>query len=111
MVGHKNHVCYSLEKGGVGMNKIDVYNACLFNQPISRSQARRICKRLEEFKEVELDFCEVTFMGQGFADEIFRVYALAHPNVSIGIKNATSDVARMVYHVARGNMPENVAFK
>lgn len=86
MVGHKNHVCYSLEKGGVGMNKIDVYNACLFNQPISRSQARRICKRL-------------------------RVYALAHPTVSIGVKNATSDVARMVYHVARGNMPENVAFK
>lgn len=102
---------YADVERGFFKTEIPVYNACLFNQPISRSQARRICKRLEEFKEVELDFCEVTFMGQGFADEIFRVYALAHPNVSIAIKNATSDVARMVYHVARGNMPENVAFK
>lgn len=42
---------------------IFVYSACLYSQPM-----RRICKRLEEFKEVNLDFSEVDFMGQGFAD-------------------------------------------
>ncbi len=89
---------------------IPVYSACLYAQPVARSQARRICKRLEEFKEVILDFADVDFMGQGFSDEIFRVYALKHPEVTIRIQNATSDVVRMVYHVARGNMPENIAF-
>ena len=95
---------------GFYKTEISVYNACLCDQPISRSQARRICKRLEEFKEVELDFGEIDFMGQGFADEIFRVYALAHPDVLISVKNATTDVIRMVYHVARGKMSENIAF-
>ena len=101
---------YANIEQGFFKTEIPVYNACLFSQPISRSQARRICKRLEEFKEVELDFVDVTFMGQGFADEVFRVYAIAHPDIVIRVKNATSDVVRMVHHVARGKMPENVAF-
>lgn len=34
------------------------------------------CILLDEFKEVIMDYNSVEFMGQGFADEIFRVYAL-----------------------------------
>lgn len=101
---------YADVEQGFFKTEIPVYNACLYSQPVSRSQARRICKRLEEFKEVDMDFSGVDFMGQGFADEIFRVYASAHPDIKIVIRNASSDVARMVYHVARGKMPENVAF-
>lgn len=43
---------------------------------VARSQARRICNRLEEFKEVILDFQDVEYMGQGFADEVFKVIIL-----------------------------------
>jgi hypothetical protein len=48
---------------------------------MSRSQARRLMNRFDRFSEVVLDFTGVNFIGQGFADEIFRVFAnaiLAH---------------------------------
>ena len=56
--------------------RILVKEACLSEEPVARSQAQRICNRLDEFKEVILDFNRVEVMGQGFADEIFpRMYA------------------------------------
>lgn len=56
--------------------RIPVKEACLSEEPVARSQAQRICNRLDEFKEVILDFNRVEVMGQGFADEIFpRMYA------------------------------------
>ena len=33
---------------------------------------------LERFREVVLDFAGVDAIGQGFADEVFRVWARAH---------------------------------
>lgn len=101
---------YADVEQGFFKTEIPVYSACLYSQPVARSQARRICKRLEEFEEVNLDFSDVEFMGQGFADEIFRVYALAHPQLTIRVTNASADVLRMIHHVARGNMSENIAF-
>lgn len=50
---------------------------------ISRSQAKRLAARFEKFKTVVLDFAGVEEIGQGFADEIFRVFANAHPNVEL----------------------------
>lgn len=87
---------------------IPVKEACINGEPVARSQARRICNRLEVFKEVILDFKDVEFMGQGFADEIFRVYAMAHPQVILCPVNIMPDVERMIRHVVRGKMPENV---
>ena len=46
---------------------------------ISRSQGKRLCSRLEDFEEVELDFSGVVGVGQGFVDEVFRVWARGHP--------------------------------
>lgn len=63
---------------------------------ISRSQAKRLMARLELFKEVMLSFEGVPSIGQAFADEIFRVYQNAHPNISIKYCNATEDVERMI---------------
>ncbi|MCM1267455.1 MAG: STAS-like domain-containing protein [Bacteroidales bacterium] len=88
--------------------RIPVKEACISGEPVARSQARRICHRLEEFREVMLDFTEVEFMGQGFADELFRVYALACPQVILRPVNMTGDVARMIRHVGRGRLAENV---
>jgi hypothetical protein len=93
---------------GVFRTHIPVKEACVTGDPVARSQARRICCRLEEFQEVILDFQNVEFMGQGFADELFRVYAGAHPHIILTPINMFPDVERMIRHVSRGNIPENV---
>jgi anti-sigma regulatory factor (Ser/Thr protein kinase) len=64
---------------------------------ISRSQAKRVLARLESFKKVMLDFKDVPEIGPAFADEIFRVFALAHPDVEIVPVNASDEVMRMVH--------------
>lgn len=86
---------------GVIRTRIPVQEACVTGNPVARSQARRICHRLEEFKEVVLDFADVEIMGQGFADEMFRVYAKAHPAVILTPVNMNADVMRMYRHVTR----------
>lgn len=52
-------------------------------QLIFRSQAKRLIARFDRFKTVTLDFREVETIGQAFADELFRVYALAHPQAEL----------------------------
>lgn len=63
---------------------------------ISRSQAKRLLARFERFKEVMLDFTGVEMIGQAFADEIFRVFQRAHPEVHLEWINATVDVEKMI---------------
>jgi len=99
---------YSDVENGLIKTRIPVLEACIHGEPVARSQARRICNRLDEFKEDILDFAGVEFMGQGFSDEIFRVYATAHPQVVLRPINMDADVRRMVFHVGRGNLPQNV---
>jgi uncharacterized protein (DUF1330 family) len=50
---------------------------------ISRSQAKRLLTRLDKFKTVVLEFDDVPQIGRAFADEIFRVFANAHPGTRI----------------------------
>ena len=50
---------------------------------VSRSQAKRLVNGLEKFREVVLDFKGVDLVGQGFADEVFRVWAREHPDVKL----------------------------
>ncbi|MDR3284095.1 MAG: DUF4325 domain-containing protein [Treponema sp.] len=68
---------------------------------MSRSQAKRLITRFDRFIEVVLDFSDVPFIGQGFADEVFRVFANAHPTVRLAPVNCAEDVRRMIAHVAR----------
>jgi len=63
---------------------------------VSRSQARRIARRLEKFRRVELDFAGIAAIGQGFADELFRVFATAHPEVRLVPVNTAPAVAKMI---------------
>jgi hypothetical protein len=99
---------YSDVDEGFIRTKIPVREACITSDPVARSQARRICCRLDEFKEVILDFINVEFMGQGFADELFRVYAGAHPEVTLSPINMLPGVGRMIKHVSRGEIASNV---
>ncbi len=41
---------------------------------VSRSQAKRLLSRFERFQDVLLDFSGIESIGQGFADEVFRVF-------------------------------------
>lgn len=66
---------------------------------ISRSQAKRIMARTERFKEVILDFRNIDSLGQGFADEIFRVFRNNHPDVKLIPRNTAPDVLAMIKHV------------
>ncbi len=50
---------------------------------ISRSQAKRVLARVELFKVVVLNFEGVPLVGQAFTDEIFRVFANAHPEIQL----------------------------
>ena len=50
---------------------------------ISRSQAKRLVARVDQFKTVYFDFEGVETIGQAFADEIFRVFAKSHPEIAI----------------------------
>ncbi len=63
---------------------------------ISRSQARRVLTRFERFAEVILDFQGVDFIGQAFADEIFRVFQNAHPGTRLIAINTLPIVAGMI---------------
>ena len=68
---------------------------------VSRSQARKVLSRFDRFEEVLLDFANIPFIGQAFADEVFRVYRNAHPNVRLAFINANSRVAGMIGHVTK----------
>lgn len=50
---------------------------------VSRSEARRVLEGLDRFREVIVDFEGVPSVGQGFADEVFRVFPSHHPGVRL----------------------------
>lgn len=63
---------------------------------ISRSQAKRLLARVELFKIVIFDFSGVEAIGQAFADEIFRVFAIQHPEIELITMHANKEVKQMV---------------
>lgn len=79
--------------------------ASLGRSLLSRSEAKRIVAGLEKFAHVTLDFAGVDTVGQGFVDEIFRVFAMVHPTVSLEPVRMNEAVAFMV---ARGRLPRRV---
>ena len=63
---------------------------------ISRSQAKRLVARFDRFKDVLLDFATVPMIGQAFADEVFRVFQNAHPDIKLTWINAAPEVEQMI---------------
>jgi hypothetical protein len=63
---------------------------------VSRSQAKRLVARFEGFKTVLLDFTGIDEVGQAFADEVFRVFGLTHPDVELVPINAIPAVQQMI---------------
>ncbi len=67
--------------------------------PVSRSQAKRICNRLDNFKEAILDFADLEWMGQGFAHQLFVVYKKVNPDIVLKPINMNESVTDMYNHV------------
>lgn len=89
-----------LEEGFV-KTEILLREMCPLGDPVARSQARRILRRLDEFEEIVFDFQGIEFMGQGFADEVFRVFQNQHPKITLTVINANRSVEGMIRHVRR----------
>jgi hypothetical protein len=63
---------------------------------VSRSEAKRLTTRLERFDNVIVDFQRVGEVGQGFIDELFRVWQREHPDVTLTAVNMSPAVEQMV---------------
>lgn len=84
-----------------GFNKTQIPINQIFEggYPVSRSQARRLSLRFEEFKEVALDFMDVEDIGQGFAHELFVVFQNSNPDIELKTINENEQISRMIHHV------------
>ncbi|HET6267864.1 MAG TPA: STAS-like domain-containing protein, partial [Acidobacteriota bacterium] len=65
---------------------------------VSRSEARRLLHGLDKFREIVLNFKNVKTMGQGFADEVFRVFLTNHPAVRIFVENLAPLLKPLILH-------------
>ena len=89
---------YAFSKTVVPVNLARYDNDAL----LSRSQARRVLARVDRFSTVLLNFENVEHVGQAFADEVFRVFANAHPQIEIVPIRANPQVMAMIKR-ARAN--------
>lgn len=65
---------------------------------VSRSEAKRLLIGLEKFKRITLDFKNVELVGQGFIDEIFRVWQKKFPQTQLTYTHANHAVEFMIRH-------------
>ncbi|MDD5226216.1 MAG: STAS-like domain-containing protein, partial [Candidatus Omnitrophica bacterium] len=70
---------------------------------VSWSEARRLLFGLEKFKRIVIDFDKVHGIGQGFADEIFRVFRRNHPDIRLEPVSMAPSVAFFVKRALREN--------
>ncbi len=100
---------YSVPRDDFAFNKTNVILRLLDTGDqsfISRSQAKRVLARLPRFKEVILDFTDIKAIGPAFADEIFRVFRNAHPEVRLIPIKMADEVNRMVERARRAQMDQ-----
>ncbi len=89
---------YAQVDGGFQTTMIPLKN--MFDSaPVSRSQAKRVCQRLDRFKEVILDFDGLDWMGQGFAHQLFVVFQGQHPGIALKPIHMSKSVEQMYLHV------------
>jgi len=67
---------------------------------MSRSEAKRLLLGLDEYSVLDFNFKNVDEVGQGFCDEIFRVYANRNPGKLLSYHRA-SDVVRYMIERSR----------
>ena len=93
---------YSDTDGSFTTTRIPLKNI-FESAPVSRSQAKRICNRLDNFEDVIIDFENISWMGQGFAHQLFVVFKKAHPEINLIPENMNESVTNMYNHVINSN--------
>ncbi len=63
---------------------------------VSRSEAKRLLAGLNKFSEIIFDYKGVEKVGQGFVDEIYRVWKSQYPSVALKNINASREVEFML---------------
>ena len=94
---------FAPEKYDYQFQKTRVLVKLLQREYVSRSEAKRLLHNLDKFSEIELDMRDVGSVGQGFADEVFRVFAAAHPGIFVRAINAGQAVDAMIRHASRNS--------
>ena len=69
---------------------------------IARSQAKRVVAGLDKFSKVEFDFEGVDAIGQGFSDEIFRVFQNSHPDIELIAIDCIPEIEIFIDRVLHG---------
>ncbi|MBI1862037.1 MAG: DUF4325 domain-containing protein [Deltaproteobacteria bacterium] len=69
---------------------------------LARSQAKRLLAGLDRYKRITFDFAGVKELGQGFADEIFRVFRKSHPQIALEFTRTTPVVEMMIRRAIKG---------
>jgi Mn-dependent DtxR family transcriptional regulator len=89
---------YSNVDGGFTKTRIPMKN--IFDSaPVSRSQAKMVCNRLEKFSEAIFDFDGIEWMGQAFAHQLFIVYQNEHPDMILTPEHMNETVEKAYRHV------------
>jgi biotin operon repressor len=78
--------------------KTRVFVALYHKELMSRSEARRMLNGLDKFREIIIDFLGVRSIGQGFADEIFRVFRKVHPDIAVRVENLNPSLQPIIRH-------------
>ena len=90
---------YAPEDFDYHFNRTRVQVKLFQKQYVSRSEAKRLIHNLDNFTEIIFDFNGVKSIGQGFADEIFRVFQKEHPEITIKTDNVSPVIKTMIRHV------------
>lgn len=96
---------WSMAGDGIEFDRTTIHLRLLAGpgQPLdSRAQARRVAARLPSFRRVELDFEGIEDVGHGFVDELFRVFARAHPEVELVATHLTPRIAALIASARNG---------
>jgi hypothetical protein len=72
---------------------------------LSRVQARSLISLFRESEKIVLDFNEVDFIGQPFADEVFRVFANEHPHIKLEVIDTNKEIDKIINLVRVDNLP------
>ena len=87
------------DDGGIpqfAVTTIPVSVAAATDTYATRSAARELLAGKQQFRVIILDFANVENIGQGFADEVFRVYQAQNPTVTIEPVHMNRQVAFLV---------------
>jgi hypothetical protein len=64
--------------------------------PMSRAAAQRWLRDAAGIRTLLLDCSGVAAIGPAFADEVFRVFASAHPEITLAVVDTAPEVLRMI---------------